>query len=180
MFAFPLLLYKENFCHILLLLWNYSLFLCVISRGLLEPIIEFDKFQDEHTKWVFITFTNNSMAEKELVRSVPFTIVKKLNTVNKFIQGFKGSLLWLLETIEKINRRHQKSKIIYTHVLVDLISKMSMLQKIVYWCCAVLFQVPRTCFSDLDKSMLKLLWKYKKFQVANTILNNKKTKFEAP
>lgn len=98
----------------------------------MEPIIEFDKFQDEHTKWVFITFTNNSMAEKELVRSVPFTIVKKLNTVNKFIQGFKGSLLGLLENIEKINRRHQKSKIIYTHVLVDIISKMSMLQKIVY------------------------------------------------
>ena len=40
--------------------------------------------------------------------------------------------------------------------------------------------VSRTCFSDLEKSVLKFMWKYKKFQVANAILNNKKAKFEAP
>jgi hypothetical protein len=52
---------------------------------------------------------------------------------------------------------------------------MALLSKAIYRFSAIAVKIPTQFFKDMEREVLKFIWKGKKLRIAKTILNNKRT-----
>jgi hypothetical protein len=134
------------------------------------------RYKNNSNKSIAFLYTNDKQAEKEIREIISFTIatnnIKYLGvTLTKKVNDLYDSNFKSLKKEIKEDLRKWRDLPCSWIGRINIV-KIAILPKVIYRLSAAPIKIPTQFFKDMERTILKLIWKGKEHRIAKTMLNN--------